>query len=275
MSSKTSGEHRAVNRRGLTDIWPLSPMQRGMLFHALYDDRSAAIDVYRAQLVFELTGELDLGALRATARTLLRRHPNLRAGFRTVKSGEPVQVIPREVELPVREVDLSLVPEAERDRRLAAVLHEEWSARFDLAVPPLLRLTAIRLGAERARVVLTFHHILSDGWSTSILANELLELYRRNGDDAELPPAAPYRDYLAWLARQDGGVAKAAWREQLQGVQQTLVAPVDDARVPVDPEEVRVELPGELATALQAFARRHGLTASTLLRGAWRFCSAR
>ncbi|WP_194905705.1 non-ribosomal peptide synthetase [Catenulispora rubra] len=257
-----------MNRPGLSDVWPLSPMQRGMLFHALFDDASA-IDVYRAQLVFELTGEVDLGALRATARTLLRRHPNLRAGFRTVKSGESVQVIPREVELPVREVDLSSEPEAERDRLASEAQHEEWSRRFDLAVPPLLRLAAIRLGGGQARVILTFHHILSDGWSTSILAKELLDLYRRGGDDAGLPPPPPYRDYLAWLARQDNGVAKAVWREQLRGVEPTLVAPADVHRVPVDPDEVRVELPAELTAGLQAFGREHGLTASTLLRGAW------
>ncbi|MEZ0113832.1 amino acid adenylation domain-containing protein [Catenulispora sp. EB89] len=258
-----------MNRPGLTDVWPLSPMQRGMLFHALFDDRSATIDVYRAQLVFELAGEVDLAALRATARTLLRRHPNLRAGFRTVKSGEPVQVIPREVELPVREVDLGSEPEAERDRLASEAQHEEWSRRFDLAVPPLLRLAAIRLGDGRARVVLTFHHILSDGWSTSILAKELLDLYRRGGDDAGLPPPPPYRDYLAWLARQDGDAAKAVWREQLRGVEPTLVAPADGHRVPVDPDEVRVDLPAELTAGLQAFGRAHGLTAATLLRGAW------
>ncbi|HWC82672.1 MAG TPA: condensation domain-containing protein, partial [Pseudonocardiaceae bacterium] len=251
-----------MSRPGLADIWPLSPMQRGMLFHALYDTEAG--DVYRGQVIFELTGRLDIAALRAAGQTLLRRYPNLRAGFRTLKSGQPVQVIAREVELPWREVDLRGRGQLEQE-----VLDEDWSHRFDIVTPPLLRLTVIRLDGERRRVVLTIHHILSDGWSTSILARELLELYRSRGDDSRLPAVASYRDYLEWLARQDAETARAAWRAVLRDVEPTLLVPADATRAPRDPAEVRIELPGALVAELQEGARRHGVTVNTVFRAAW------
>ncbi|MFH8409391.1 amino acid adenylation domain-containing protein [Streptomyces sp. NPDC018019] len=256
-----------MSKPGLADVWPLAPMQKGMLFHALYD--AEATDIYRGQVVLDLDGRLDTDALRSAGHALLRRHPTLRAGFRTLKSGETVQVIPQQTELPWQELDLRTVPAGRRDAALDEAVRVEWTRRFDLAAPPLLRLTAIRVSDTRTRVVLTVHHILCDGWSTSIVADELVELYRNGGDERALPPVTPYRSYLAWLARRDGTAAAEAWRRALDGAQPTLVAPETGNRAPVDPDEVRVELPGPLVTALAGLARRQGVTLSTVMRGAW------
>ncbi|OKH98938.1 hypothetical protein A6A06_25375 [Streptomyces sp. CB02923] len=256
-----------MSKPGLADIWPLAPMQKGMLFHALYD--TEATDIYRGQVVLDLDGPLDTDALRSAGHALLRRHPTLRAGFRTLKSGETVQVIPQQSDLPWQELDLRPVPADRREDALDEAVRAEWTRRFDLAAPPLLRLTAIRVGDTRTRVVLTVHHILCDGWSTSIIANELVELYRNGGDERALPPVTPYRSYLAWLARRDGAAATEAWRQALHGAQPTLVAPETDNRAPVDPDEIRVELPAPLVTELASLARRNGVTMSTVMRGAW------
>ncbi|WP_234440894.1 condensation domain-containing protein [Streptomyces rimosus] len=256
-----------MSKPGLADVWPLAPMQRGMLFHALYD--ADATDIYRGQVVLDLDGRLDTDALRAAGHALLRRHPTLRAGFRTLRSGETVQIIPQQSDLPWQELDLRAVPADRRDAALDEAVRAEWTRRFDLAAPPLLRLTAVRVRDTRTRVVLTVHHILCDGWSTSIIANELVELYRNGGDERALPPVTPYRSYLAWLARRDGTAAAEAWRRALDGAQPTLVAPETGNRAPVDPDEVRVELPAPLVADLAGLARRHGVTTSTVMRGAW------
>ncbi|MFH8349192.1 amino acid adenylation domain-containing protein, partial [Streptomyces sp. NPDC018045] len=257
----------AVSKPGLADIWPLAPMQKGMLFHALYD--AEATDIYRGQVVLDLDGPLDTDALRSAGHALLRRHPTLRAGFRTLKSGDTVQVVPQRTDLPWQELDLRPVPAGRRADALDEAVRAEWIRRFDLAAPPLLRLTAIRVGDTRTRVVLTVHHILCDGWSTSIVANELVELYRNGGDEHALPPVTPYRSYLAWLARRDGAAAAEAWRQALHGARPTLVAPETGHRAPVDPDEVRVELPAPLVADLAGLARRNGVTMSTVMRGAW------
>ena len=120
---------------GFDDILPLTPLQEGMLFHALYDRQ--AVDVYHTQLAVDLDGELDAARLRTAAEQVLARHGNLRAGFRTSRSGQPIQVVHREVALPWREIDLTGAEPAELDRVQAA----DRAERFDLVRPPLLRAT--------------------------------------------------------------------------------------------------------------------------------------
>lgn len=124
-----------MSKSQLEDILPLSPLQQGLFFHALYDSDN---DVYTAQIVFDLRGPLDVDALRAAAATLLRRHANLRAGFRQRKEGSPVQVVHREVRLPWQDADLSGLPEAEREAKAREMAGAERARPFDMAKPPLL-----------------------------------------------------------------------------------------------------------------------------------------
>ncbi|MFF9027203.1 amino acid adenylation domain-containing protein [Streptomyces iakyrus] len=257
-----------MTRGNLVDILPLTPMQEGMLFHALYDVDGP--DVYMVQQVFDLTGPLDPGRLRAAAQALVARHPNLRAAFPQVTDGQPVQVIPAEVTVPWTEVDLSGLPDAEAREELDRLGREDHRRRFDLARPPLLRFTLVRLAAERQCLLLTSHHILLDGWSTPIVVRELFTLYAGDGDAGALPRVTPFRDYLAWLGRQDRAAAEEAWRSELAGVDQaTRLAPADTARVPRLPERVVTEAPEELTAALRARAQGLGVTVNTLLQAAW------
>ena len=116
----------------IEDILPLSPLQEGLLFHALYD--AQAPDVYTVQLALALEGPLDGAALQAAAQALLERHASLRAGFRHESLSRPVQIIVPQVAAPWRSIDLSLLDEAEREQRLAGILAQDRAERFDLAL---------------------------------------------------------------------------------------------------------------------------------------------
>jgi amino acid adenylation domain-containing protein len=255
----------------LQDVLPLTPLQQGMLFHALYD--TDGVDVYTAQFVFDLEGTVDAAALQATARALLRRHANLRVGFLHEGLDEPVQAVAVEVEPRWEELDLSTVPVAERTERLQAVLEDDRTRRFDLTEPPLLRFTLIRLAPNEHRLVLTNHHILLDGWSMPLIIRELFELYSRRGDGSTLPRVAPYRDYLAWLATRDRDAAMEAWRGALSGVRgPTLLAAGRENRQAASrdlPEQQFLELDAALSDALRETAREHGLTLNMLMQCAW------
>jgi nonribosomal peptide synthetase DhbF len=253
---------------GLEDVLPLSPMQEGLLFHALYD--TSAVDVYQAQIVLELEGPVDPRLLRRCAEALVQRHQSLRAGLRLRKNGRPMQVVYRTATLPWREVDLRDLDPQDRAARLGELLAADRVERFDLARPPLLRLTLVLLSEGSARFVLTNHHAMLDGWSGSVLIDELLTLYAGGGDPAELPPCAPYRDYLEWLSRQDDEAARAAWRRALDGLAgPTLVAAAAPGRPPVMPGRIDVALPDGLAAMADKAARGAGVTANTLVQGAW------
>ncbi|WP_167355675.1 amino acid adenylation domain-containing protein [Streptomyces atriruber] len=262
------------SRSLVEDVWPLSPLQEGMLFHASYDDQGP--DVYTVQSTLDVAGPVDTERLRASWEALLARHAALRACFRPVTGARMVQVIPREVALPWGEADVSGLVESEALAEIGRLAARERSRRFDLAVPPLLRLLLVRLGDRRHRLVVTFHHILMDGWSMPVLLNELSQVYAAGGDTSVLGRGAPYGEYVAWLGRQDKDAARAAWREQLAGADgSTLVAPKDPGRAPVLPDHVLTDLPEELTGALAELARAHGLTVNTLVQGAWALVLAR
>src|ERR1700683_1720060 len=252
---------------GIADILPLSPLQEGLLFHALLE--ADGEDVYTVQVVMDLEGQVDAAALRAAAEGLLRRYPNLRAGFRTGGS-RAVQVIPAEVRLPWAEVDLSGSDQAE----FASWLDKDRGPRCDPGRPPLIRFSLVRLGAGRFSLVLSTHHILIDGWSLPILVGDLLRLYQSgseaSGDGSALPPVTPYRDYLAWLGRQDQDTARAAWAQALAGLEEpTFLASRDRGRRAVRPERVTTIVPAGLTGRLAEFARRRDLTVNTVVQGAW------
>ncbi|WP_217712224.1 non-ribosomal peptide synthetase [Streptomyces sp. NA02950] len=257
----------------IEDVWPLSPLQEGLLFHAQYDEQ--ARDVYVEQFVTDLAAPLDTAVLRASWQALLDRHASLRASFQQPPGMQQVvQVVTAGVPLPWREVDLSGLPAEEAAARAVRLKEEEHERRFDLAVPPLLRLLMLKTDDTRYQLVMTMHHILMDGWSLPVLFGELSDLYTARGDVSALPPVTPYREYLAWLGRQDRDAARDAWRKALAGVgEPTLVRPADPGAdpgaEPALPEHARVPVDPALTRALREVARDHGLTLNTVVQGVW------
>ncbi|PRX45509.1 amino acid adenylation domain-containing protein [Prauserella shujinwangii] len=250
------------------DVWPLSPLQEGLYFHATYDE--AALDVYLSQETLDFDHALDADRLRAACAALLARNPSLRAGFASDGLSRPVQFVATEPEVPLTEVDLSGLSCDEQDERVERLLAEDRRRRFDLHRPPLCRLLLIRLSDGRDRLVVTHHLVLWDGWSAWLFLEQLFELYERGGDPAGLPEPGTYRDYLAWLAAQDGAAALAAWRDALAGLAEpTLVGPTDQGREPMIPADFDTVLPKADSDRLRAFAREHGLTLNTVLHAAW------
>ena len=260
-------ELEASTPGGLAEVWPLPPLQEGLLFHALYD--TDAPDVYTVQHFFDLEGPADPARLRAAGQALLERHVNLRAGFRTLGSGQTVQVIPAGVVLPWQESDLTGQPDPQAAAETLA--RQDREQRFDLAVPPLLRFTLARLSTDQWRLVVTGHRLLTDGWSMPVLGRELLALYRAGAQAAALPRVTPYREYLAWLSRQDTAAAVAAWAGALAGLEEpTLLAPgADRAQLTARPQNLDTDLPAGLAAALEQQARAQAVTVNTVLQAAW------
>ncbi|MFF3089795.1 amino acid adenylation domain-containing protein [Streptomyces nojiriensis] len=252
----------------VAEVMPLAPLQEGLYFHAVYDDR--ALDVYLMQNFVELLHAVDGPALRAAFDTLLRRHPNLRSGFWHEGLDGPVQVVPGEWELPWREIDLGHLDRAAQDEALREFSLADAATRFDLAAPPLLRVALIRFSAERWMLCVTQHHILTDGWSESLFFEELFALYGHGGSADVLPPVTPYRDYLRWLSAVDREAAEQAWRTHLSGLDQaTLVARADPNRQPVTAEVVDLSLDEATSDRLRSFARGCGVTLNTVLSTAW------
>ncbi|WP_420076537.1 amino acid adenylation domain-containing protein [Streptomyces sp. JL3001] len=228
----------------ISEVLPLTPLQQGLLFLAEYDREGT--DLYTLQLVvdFEDLTDADAGALRTAAAMLLERHPNLKACFRTRRTGEAVQVVPKSVELPWRE---RLLPDADA-ATLDRLAHEDRLQRFDLTRPPLHRFTLLRSAGGRGRLLWTVHHILVDGWSMATLTRELAEFAAGLGgaaggegaadlDVTPNPTVTHYRAHLAWLGAQDKEAAREAWGRALAGVSEpTRLVPEAAQPAPQGPE---------------------------------------
>ncbi|WP_280394171.1 non-ribosomal peptide synthetase [Nocardia brasiliensis] len=251
----------------LTDVWPVSPLQAGMLFHAMFDP--GMVDVYTVQLVLSVRGTVDGPRLRAAAAAVLARHANLRTAFGFDAAGSPVQLVVAEVALPWREVQLADAPDAEAER----VLDAERATPFDPARPPLLRSLLLRRGADRAQWVVTYHHLLLDGWSIPLLVREIVAEYA----GFALEPPRAYRNYVEWLAEQDLSTSKQAWAAALAGVAEpTLLAGDTDLSAPsVLPLEHEFTLDESQSRAVVRLATELEVTVNTVLQAAWAILLAR
>lgn len=258
----------------LAEVWPPSPMQEGILYHLALD--AEAPDTYRIQQTLTIDGPIDPERFRTSWQTLLNRHAALRACFHQRKSGEMVQLIPREVKLPWEERDLSHLAEQDALAEVTVLAEKERAKKFELAKPPLLRLMLIRLGPAKHCLVTTSHHLVMDGWSRAILESELLEIYAAGGVASGLPSARSYRDYLAWLDRQDKETARAAWRAELAGAERSALGiPERAKKAPGQQAREAIGYSTDFTSTLTEFARGHGLTLNTLVQGAWALVLAR
>ncbi|MBV9773489.1 MAG: non-ribosomal peptide synthetase, partial [Gemmatimonadetes bacterium] len=263
------------SERGVEDVYPLTPLQEGMLFHALYAPGSG---VYLGQAGFVLEGRLDAEALERAWQGTVARHEALRAGFAWEGVPRPLQVIRQEAKLAFHQEDWRGLDEAEQQARLELYLTADRAAGFDLRRGPLMRIGLFRLADEEHQLVWTHHHLVLDGWSFSMLFGDVLTLYRAyaHGEVPKVAPARRYREYVAWLERQDRTRAERHWREALAGFDSPTPLPiVRTRRSDTDAKEAeglgvaKLLLAPERTAALQEQARKWGVTMSTLVQGAW------
>ncbi|GAC71058.1 non-ribosomal peptide synthetase, partial [Gordonia soli] len=254
-------------------IWSLSPLQRGLHFQAELaagGRASGAVDVYVAQAVLTLDGDVDVDRLHDAARQLLAHHRILRSGYVRTESGAAVAVVPETVEVPWRVVDLTVPGAPAIDAEVAAIAERQQVEPFDLDAPPLIRFVVVR-GRGETRLVVTSHHILLDGWSSPLMLADLMALYATGRTYTGMSGASgDYADFLAHIAQVDPAAGRAAWREVLSPVERpTLVSSGREATLDRLPRDRSRFLDTELTAAIEATARETGVTVSTVLQFAW------
>ncbi|BCL77705.1 hypothetical protein ccbrp13_01700 [Ktedonobacteria bacterium brp13] len=260
-------------RRDIEDIYPLSPMQQGMLFHSLYDP---ALDVYFCQGSWNLLGPLQRTAFEAAWQQVVACHPILRTAFAWIHLDQPMQLVSQEARVPFTYLDWRELPVEEQEARVAAFMEEDQKRGFELSVAPLMRLTLIQLKPDSYRFIWSFHHLLLDGWSISLLLRDVLISYQSalHQQITHLERGRSYKDYINWLARQDLAAAEIFWRQELQGFPvatplgvECLVPAKSKAQEPYG--ECQWQMPANLLTQLHKMAQFCKVTLNTVLQGAW------
>jgi amino acid adenylation domain-containing protein len=260
-----------MSSKQIEGAYPLSPIQQGMLFHSLYEPE-AGLYVSRFACVLE---RLNVAAFERAWQRVVERHAILRTAFAWEKLEKPLQVVGRQVKVRVDRHDWRDLSAPERERRLAKFLEAERLQGFKLSKAPLIRLTLFQIADDDYQFVWTHHHILLDGWSLPLVFDEVLRFYAAfaKNQEIELPLPRPFRDYIAWLQRQDLAQAEAFWRQKLQGFATPTPLPLPQPSGDTDPAlrqaEQVITISHDTSDALQALARRQRLTLNTLLQGAW------
>ncbi|TKC98038.1 non-ribosomal peptide synthetase/type I polyketide synthase [Polyangium fumosum] len=259
--------------REVEDLYPLTPVQQGILYHILREPSSG---VYFNHMTFRIAGRLDVEAFRAAWQRALDRHPILRTSFVWEGVEEPLQVVHSGVELPWVEHDLRGLTAGEKEAFRATFLAEDRARGFDPGRAPLLRCALHRLSEDEVELIWSHNHLLLDGWSMARVLKEVFDGYEAAHlrSAARLPSPRPYRDYIAWLGQQDPVRDETYWRRALEGFSEPTPLFVDRPKGSVAapanlaPMEDR-RLSADATAALDRLARTEGLTLSTLAQGAW------
>ncbi|HEX7333134.1 MAG TPA: amino acid adenylation domain-containing protein [Pyrinomonadaceae bacterium] len=255
------------------DIYPLSPMQQGMLFSSALSPEAGA---YVTQTICALPGGFDSTAFRQACQKVIERHSILRTSFAWEGLEQPLQIVHATVELPWDEHDWRELPAAEQQARLQAFLSEDQQLGFELTKAPLMRFALFHTGDDACQLVWTSHHILLDGWSSPLVLKEVFDFYAasRRGEDLEMKQPRPFRDYIAWLQEQDLAKAETFWRETLQGFHSPTRFITEEMSSAANGKEAafvetRIAIPQASASALPGLARQHQLTLNTIIQGVW------
>jgi natural product biosynthesis luciferase-like monooxygenase protein len=273
------------NGENIEDIYPLSPMQEGVLFHTVYAPETA---VYFDQWNCILEGYMDVPAWQKAWQRVIDRHQVLRSAFIWGRKEESFQVVNRKVRLSWDQQDWRGLSEATIEGRLSSYLEADRGRGFELSRAPLMRYALIRIADDVWRFIWSYHQLLLDGWSRALVVREVIAFYDAftGGAAAQFEQPRPYRDYIAWLRMQDLAPAEVFWRRVLKGFnaatslgaelgvqvlqersqeeshERSMIA-VEDYR------SVSVRLTEGVTSALKSLARDQRLTLNTIVLGAW------
>lgn len=267
-----------VPHHRVDSIYDTTPMQQGLLFHSLMDGSGAS---YTNQLYCDVVGELDVGAFHLAWQEVVRRHAVFRTRFVALDSEVPQQLVLTNAPLFFAEEDWRGLSEPQQQRALQDYRYADKNAGFDLAKAPLIRVHLLRLTDDRYHLLWTHHHLLTDGWCTSLIFSEVMQAYAsfRQGDNPTLPNVVSYENYLGWLRKQDPKQAKKFWQKQLKSISKgTLLDSIEIAGGNTTEYETgssdaygeaTFEVPSSLTKQLEAVASSNQSTLNVVLHLAW------
>ena len=261
------------SERSERDVYPLTPMQQGMLLHS---DSAICTGAYIQQLICELHESLNVPHFRSAWQRVVDRHCVLRTNFNLEDPHEPRQEVFERIVVPWEEHDWREACAEDAAQRFEVYLREDRRRGFALGRPPLWRMNLLRLAEQDYRLVWTSHHALLDGRSRRLVLQEVFTFYEAfcRGSDLHLDQPLPFGDYVRWLAARTGGAAEGYWKRLLGGF--SVATPLPLARstsAELDEEDchhtLELWLSEDLTATLQGLAEASQLTFNTLLQGAW------
>jgi hypothetical protein len=262
-----------MKAENIEDIYELTPVQKGILFHCLYSEQSA---LYFFQHIFTLRGNPDIDAFEKAWQLVVDRHTILRTGFYWKEAETPLQVVYKQVKVPLNQHDWRNLEPVEQKKQLESFILSDRKQGFDFSQPCLMRQTLIRLADDYYQFIWSYHFIIIDGWTGPLIIQDFVQIYKALSQNKEisLAPTRPFRDYVDWLQQQDISRAEIFWRQALQGVKAptplTYIEKMDQLSTQEERyDEERIKLSSTSTQAIQSLAIQHRLTLATIVNGIW------
>ena len=255
----------------LKDIYPLSPLQEGILYHDRLENGSPA---YFQQSACRIEGSLDIRAFEAGWNTLIDRHDILRTIFVHKGMERPLQVVAKEKRIDLRFADISGLSEERQDAYLANHLDKDRKEGFSLSTEVPMRVAVIKRSADCHEIIWSTHGVLLDGWCTGILLTELFEAYAsfREGQEPAMKPAAQYGRYIRWIEGLNLPNTIDYWKGCLEGYEHPARLPkagVGDRGKPFRAETAVLELDSRTTGRMKRLASENRVTLNTVIQAAW------
>lgn len=259
-----------AGRADIDDLYPLAPMQEGMLFHALSAPTTQA---YQVQIVQHLEGALDVALFRRVWDDIVQRYAVLRTAFMWEGLRRPLQSVHATAQASWVIEDWRDRSPDEQEAGLQRYVSEQNARGFALHKPPLARWALFRVDEQRYRFVWHLHHLILDGWSVSRILGEVTRLYQgwSAGAVVQRDQARPWREYIAWLQQQDPAAAERYWRMALAGFTAPTPLGIGAPAGRAEPRYARetIDVSEEQRHRLEALARQMRVTMNTIVLGAW------
>lgn len=259
-------------RENIQDIYPLSPIQHGILFHCLH---TPEMGLYHIQIIYTFSGDLNIAAFEYAWQQVATRHTILRTSFYWEELDKPLQVVHQQVEVPVEYQDWQEVDPLERQERLKSFLDSDRQQGFDFSQAPLMRVAIVQIQENAYYLVWSNNLIILDGWSYPLVLKDVIEIYEAycQGQDAPSAGGSCFKNYIKWLKQQDSSKADSFWRQQLNGVKEptplTNLYSKNLSNLEERYEDIQITLSEATTKNLNSLARQNHLTINTLVQGAW------
>ncbi|MBE9216802.1 non-ribosomal peptide synthetase, partial [Plectonema cf. radiosum LEGE 06105] len=260
-----------MKTENIQNIYQLSPLQQGILFHCLHSPQSA---VYFVQLCCILRGNINVVAFEQSWQQVVDRHTALRTAFYWENLEKPHQVVYKKIQVFLEQQDWRSISPSQQLQQLDNFLQGERKKGFNLSQAPLMHLNLIRVADDSYYFIWSKHHLIVDGWSTALVLKEIAKVYEAFCQEENVPLATTsYGDYISWLQQQDLSKAEVFWRQILKGIKAPTSLSCLQVHSLLGQEEKhnqqRIKLSKVTTDALQSLARQYRLTLNTLVQGAW------
>ncbi|MUG94912.1 non-ribosomal peptide synthetase [Scytonema sp. UIC 10036] len=262
-----------MKSENIEDIYELTPLQKGVLFHCLYENES---QLYFFQIVYNIHSSINADIFEKAWQIVIDRHTILRTGFYWEEIENPLQVVYKQVKVPLTHYDWRHLDRVEQGNQLQSFIDDDRKQGFELSQSCQMRLSLIRLADDYYQFIWSYHFMIIDGWTDSLVIKEFVQIYEALSQNQQIPlaPTRPYKDYINWLKQQDISKTEIFWRKALQGIKTptplTYIEKIDQSPTQEQRyDEEKIKLSSEDTQTIQSLAIQNRLTLATIFNGIW------